>query len=189
MISLGVIAEAQTQYFPPSTSTDAGAKRADNFIREWYSQQLTGLKEPSLLERSKDKAVREYRFLWLRTFHHPIAITVEFGSDGSANLRVKEADGAGDYRPGRVIRDLTRPLMTQEASEFSTKLQRAEPWKKTELGDTGVGTDGAQWIFERAEQEHYSVADYWSPEKGPIHDLGLLFIHLAKLKIPKNEIY
>ncbi len=78
--------------------------------------------------------------------------------------------------------------MRQEVSEFSTKLQKAEPFKKPGLGTIG-GYDGAQWIFERAEQGRYSCADYWSPGTGPIHDLGLLLIHLARLNIPSDEIY
>jgi hypothetical protein len=51
------------------------------------------------------------------------------------------------------------------------------------------GTDGSQWIIEGVENGRYRVDDRWSPDAGPIRELGLGMIDLAGLRIPKEEIY
>lgn len=54
-------------YFP----TDAVSK----FQTEWYSKHLAAMKEASLYASEND-AVESYRFLWLRSFHHPVAVRI-----------------------------------------------------------------------------------------------------------------
>jgi hypothetical protein len=83
------------QFFPKSSlGTDA---REDSFKSRWYSSHLRALNEPSLLELAKKKEVESYRFLWLRSFHHPVAIRLEIKGDGSSVLITKISSGAGGY--------------------------------------------------------------------------------------------
>ncbi len=49
---------------------------------------------------------------------------------------------------------------------------------------------GAQWLAEAVKDGQYKVVDRWSPEKGPIHTLGIvMLIDLAKLKLLYQEVY
>lgn len=73
----------ETVYFP---------KGAEN----WYPKHLAAMKEPSLFEQSTKKLVQQYRFLWLRTFHKPIAVRIRKDSEG-ITLRVVRLSGAGSY--------------------------------------------------------------------------------------------
>jgi hypothetical protein len=50
--------------------------------------------------------------------------------------------------------------------------------------------DGAQWILEGVKNGKYQVTDRWSPEVGPIRNLGIMMlIDLAKLKLLYEEVY
>jgi hypothetical protein len=57
------------QYFPEAAFDEQ--KKSNDFTAQWYSQQLKALQEPSLWEMSKSIKGQVYRFLWLRSFHHP----------------------------------------------------------------------------------------------------------------------
>jgi len=53
-----------------------------------------------------------------------------------------------------------------------------------------IGLDGAQWILEGVKNGKYQVTDRWSPEVGPIRNLGIMMlIDLAKLKLLYEEVY
>jgi hypothetical protein len=68
-------ATAQDEFFPKHAF--ANDSRNDQFRSDWYSRELRILDEPSLLAIAKDASSESYRFLWLRTFHHPVAIRVD----------------------------------------------------------------------------------------------------------------
>ena len=52
------------------------------------------------------------------------------------------------------------------------------------------GTDGSQWVIEGVRAGRYHVVDRWTPSKGVVRELGLMLaFDLAKMDIPKNEIY
>jgi hypothetical protein len=84
----------QKGYFPPG-ALDPDSPRSDNFRNHWYSQQLEAMAEPVLKPGGDSKV---YRFAWLRSFHHPVAIRVVDG-DAHCTLHAIELDGAGGYAP------------------------------------------------------------------------------------------
>ena|ERR1039458_4389217 len=86
------------QFFPKSSLDPRG----DDFKANWYSTQLRALQEPSLFALATNRKAESYRFLWLRTFHHPVAVRVDLQADGSWMLVTKVANGAGGYSPGSV---------------------------------------------------------------------------------------
>lgn len=86
---------AQETYFPKGVlSSDA---RGDLFRANWYSKHLKALEEPSLLGLAKNPSLQSYRFVWLRTFHHPVIVRLDIMADGTGDLTVKVASGAGGY--------------------------------------------------------------------------------------------
>ncbi len=179
--------QCRAQFFPKS-SLDVGG---DDFKAKWYSMQLKALQEPSLFALSKDREAESYRFLWLRTFHHPVAVRLDrLQSDGSWVLVTKVASGAGGYSPGRLVTNTSRKLTAPEVQDFLSRIQKAQFWSAPNPVNDQTGTDGSQWIIEGVKEGHYHVVDRWMPKHGPARDLGLfLAIDLAKLSIPANEIY
>src|SRR5262249_15746244 len=87
-VSVIVVAAAgafAAEYSPAGVLGDTSDQH--RFRVEWYSKHLAAMGEPSLLELSRADA---YRFLWLRSFHHPISARLVVRNDGTATLISKE---------------------------------------------------------------------------------------------------
>src|SRR5215469_17272752 len=111
-----MLVTSQDTYFPSGALSDSD--QADSFKSRWYSDQLRALDEPSLLEKAKDPSLQSYRFVWLRTFHHPVAVRLDITSDGVGKLTVKIANGAGGYKPGKLIENTSRSVTTEQTDQF-----------------------------------------------------------------------
>lgn len=180
------VAQCQVQYFPKS-SLDSGG---DGFKAHWYSLQLRALEEPSLFRLADIPASESYRFLWLRTFNHPISIRIDLKPDGTGILTTKIANGAGGYSPGALIENSSRTLKAEEVRAFLFRVERVGFWKARNPVNDQRGTDGSQWVIEGVKKGKYHVVDRWSPSGGVAHDLGLMLaFDLAKVDVPENEIY
>jgi len=188
LLALTASLAAQTRYFPPETFGDD--PRLDQFVYGWYSRELKAMGEPSLFESSKNPAIESYRFLWLRSFHHPVVVRVDLQTDGSATLITKLGSGAGGYPPGKLIANRSRLLTKEELQTLIAHINASGFWQRPSYERNKAGTDGAEWVVEAAVRGKYHLVSEWSPKDGPIHDLGLLFLfQLAELDIPKSEIY
>jgi hypothetical protein len=155
----------------------------DTFRNEWYSKHLKALNEPAL--PSIGGANETYRFLWLRSFHHPIAIRA-WRTGEERNMVFKELDGAGGYGPGKLIANETRRLTANEWDEFIDLLQKASYWQlPTESKDSGL--DGAQWVLEGKKDEQYHIVDRWSPRSGSYLEACSYLLKLSGSK--QKEIY
>lgn len=188
ILLLNVVSAAQVIYFPNKAL--ASNARSDRFIAGWYSRQLQALEEPSLLELAKVPTSQSYRFLWLRTFHHPVAIRLDVKADGTAVLTKKIANGAGGFGPGILTENTSRPLTAEQRQAFLAKIEQVRFWTLPAYIHDQSGTDGSEWIIEGTKGGKYHVVSRWSPEKGPVHELGLaLAIELAGMTVPKDELY
>lgn len=182
-----VALSAQDTYFPKGALSDHD--RADNMKARWYTDQLKGLDEPSLLEEAKNPAQESYRFVWLRTFHHPVAVRLDIMADGSGRLTTKIANGAGGYEPGKLIENTSRSMQREQIEKFLRQVKNVGFWDLPSY-DTTMGCDGSEWIIEGVKNGKYHVANRWTPSKGPVHELGMtLAMTYANLKIAKDELY
>jgi hypothetical protein len=178
---------AQDSYFPNGALSDYD--RVDAGRARWYSCQLRALDEPSLLAEAKNPSTQSYRFLWLRTFHHPVAVRLDIMLDGTSKLTVKIASGAGGYEPGKLIKNTSRSVTREETDKFLEEVKEVGFWELPSYEKTS-GCDGAQWIIEGAKDGKYHVVDRWTPSTGPVHSLGIgLALTVAQLKIPNDELY
>jgi len=179
---------AQSRYFPPGS---LGADpQEDQFVYDWYSKQLKALDEPSLWALSKTEVGQSYRFLWLRTFHHPAAIRIDVNADGTSKLTSKMCSGAGRYGPGHLIQNDKTTLTKEQTDWFLRKIEENDFWKLATAGTSPPGNDGSQWIIEGVNNGNYHMVDRWTPRDGPVRIIGLLMLNdLAKEKIPAKEMY
>lgn len=181
---LATLVISQDSYFPSGALSDYD--RVDSFKARWYSDQLRALEEPSLLQEANKQS---YRFVWLRTFHHPVAVRLDIMSDGTGKLTVKIANGAGGYKPGKLIENTTAVLTQKQTDKFLEQVRDVGFWELPSFEKTS-GCDGAEWIIEGVKDGKYHVVDRWTPSKGPIRELGMtLAFDFAQLKIPKDELY
>jgi len=162
------------ELYPESAELDA-------FEQHWYSQHLRAMGEPSLSCGQRD-GEEVYRFLWLPSFQHPLAVRITHTGDG-ATLDVTELTGAGGYDPGIVGRHEERKLTNAEWESLQAALGAIDFWTmptKPPPDPTVAHFDGAQWILEGHRAGSYHVVDRWSPEKSPYANACLRFMDLAK---------
>ena len=184
---LAILVMPQDSYFPNGALSDYD--RVDSFKARWYSDQLRALEEPSLLEEADTPSRQSYRFVWLRTFHHPVAVRLDIMSDGTGKLTVKIANGAGGYKPGKLIENTSPSVTQKQTDKFLEQVKDAGFWELSSYEKTS-GCDGAEWIIEGVKDGKYHVVNRWTPGKGPVRELGMtLAFELARLKIPKDELY
>ena len=172
------------QYFP------AGVLSSDSR----YSKHLRALREPSLWELSqKDPNAEVYRFLWLRSFHHPIVIRVVVHANGSGRINSRMTSGKGGAEPGGIRHYSTSWLRKARTQEWLASFESAGFWNQpTLLPDAKdmAQADGAEWIFEGVRNGKYHVIDRHSPAAGdPVRAIGILGLKLARFKIRPAEIY
>lgn len=178
--------DAHPQYFPKGVfSNDL---QESDFVARWYSKHLRAMAEPSLLIAARDKAVIDYRFLWLRTFDHPIAIRLAIQPDGTASLTGKVTSGHGGYEPGRVSQSESLEVSKAGVQRFNDFLQLASFWSLRTNEDTG-GNDGAQWVLEGVKNGSYHVVDRWTPRGGDYRNLCLYLLELSRIKVDPKKIY
>src|SRR5258708_39333972 len=81
------------QYFPPGVLDSAPQGQGHGTRAIWYAKHLKALHEPSLWEMAQDPKAEAYRFLWLRSFHHPIAVRLVVRSSGSGWMHTRMTSG------------------------------------------------------------------------------------------------
>jgi hypothetical protein len=178
--------DSNPQYFPKGIfgdSSDSG-----DFKERWYSSYLRVMAEPSLSDVTKFNSPSAYRFLWLRTFHHPIAIRLTIRLDGTGSIIGKTTSGKGGYEPGILSQNSSLEVSKPQTQQFLNLLQNMGFWNlPTER--TVNGLDGAMWILERVQAANYHVLNRWSPKSDDYSRACLYLLELSKISVPAGEIY
>jgi len=158
----------------------------------WYESQMKAAGAKPLCKTVKDQN-EAFRFTWLRTFHNPIVVTLEKEGD-KVHLDGVRLDGAGGYKPGKIVEKIRTILTVEEYAEFSRLIGQLDFRSlKTQdqlmdealrvSGELIIGTDGAQWVFEGANFQYAHSVDRWSLDKGPLKEAGLYLLEKSKIKL------
>lgn len=188
-----------TQYFPPSFGRIMHIcnfkgypecfPKVSSFENDWYSKHWEAAQEPSLYQLSKGGSkpaqISVLRFTWLPTFHHPVIVRIEV-APGFTTIIAKELSGAGGYDPGTIKRQIARTLSSAEARQLADAMAKASPFNEPPA-KCELGLDGSQWMLERYDKGGFDYASRWSPQKGSMHDFGMLALNLTGWKF--EEIY
>jgi hypothetical protein len=178
--------KGKSGYFPKDDFSGKWDGR-DASINDWYGKHLEAMAEGSLLDESGE--TETYRFLWLRTFHHPIYVRVESNPSG-ISLATGELNGAGGYEPGRMIRNQLFRLNQNEWCKFLALLEKADYWNLS-TNHEHMGNDGAEWILEGVKANRYHAVDRWSPAKGEYREACIYLLTLSGINIDnlKDDLY
>jgi hypothetical protein len=178
--------KSSSEYYFPAKTWNPTQSENDKFIGGWYSSMLRAMKEPSI---SCGRVGTAYRFLWLRTFHHPVAVRIA-DIQNQLSIIAVELDGEGGYTPGKVLRRENKRLTYVEMQPLIDTLSRAEFWKMPINNDPlDIGLDGSEWVLEVGSRDQYHVVARWTPQSGVVRDLGLEFLKLAGWKFEGREMY
>ncbi|MEZ6030980.1 MAG: hypothetical protein R3C46_14705 [Hyphomonadaceae bacterium] len=166
--------------------------------RESYSMTMDWLELPSL-SCGAPRADETYRLVWLRSFHQPVAIQI----DRSGNRYTLDVATSNEARlSGKPLQRIHRQLTKDDWSRIVAGLERIDFWTlpssdqvsgffaEDESGDiivTSAGKDGAEWIIE-GRAGHYHAVDRWSDVEDFVA-VGRIFIDLAQLNVPEDDIY
>jgi len=90
-------------------------------------------------ESSKTQKTESYRFLWLRTFHHPVAIRIDVNADGTSRLTKKISSGAGGYAPSKLIENDTMALTKEQTDWFLREIEGNKFWQLPSIQETPGG--------------------------------------------------
>jgi hypothetical protein len=176
---------AQTEFFPAvALSENAWSAR---FLNGWYSSQLKAMNERPLSALENED--ESYRFLWLRSFHKPVAIHV-WRVGVRHFIVVKRLNGRGGYDPGRFDLYWAYSLSENEWDAFMMYLEHSQYWLMPPEDDL-LMNDGAQWIMEGYREGRYHVVDRQSPGASTYRDACMYLLRQSGLlaETPSNEVY
>ena len=165
----------------------------------WYGRALRRMGESRLCPA---EGLVTYRFLWLRTFHRPVAVRVEKTRAGG-QLWLKVLGGAGGYDPGRLVQDRTLRLTKGQWDSVAVLASGAHLWDLPSVEPAKVdtvngqvrywgGADGARWILESVDGLRYHLVDRWTPtpsDAGLYYALCRYLLTLSRLPLTTAEIY
>jgi hypothetical protein len=158
-------------------------------------KHLRALREPRLEGLASDSSNHVYRFTWLRTFHHPLAVRIVIAPNGNGAAFIKETSGQGGYEPGKLVRNRQIRLNRDAVDALLESFEKAKFWREpTEKGPVDeIVLDGAYWIFEGVRGGKYHRVMRWSPDcerDKEFFALGKFFAFaVASLKIDYSEVY
>jgi hypothetical protein len=133
-----------------------------------------------------------YRFLWLRSFHHPVVIRLSHMRRGGFIVST-ELDGAGGYAPGRQLRRDSVRLSDDTWTSFQALIAREAFWTRLTTDTAHQGLDGADWIIEATRGGRYIIVERWAPATNEsaafMRRLGLEFLRLGRVSVPAADVY
>lgn len=166
--------------------------------RESYSATMAWLELPSL-SCGAPPADETYRLVWLRSFHEPV--TIQIGRSGN-RYTLDVATSNESRLSGKPLTRIQRQLTQQDWSRIIASLRTLDFWnlypsdeeaghfQKNDGAEEIIVTsrkDGARWIIE-GRADRYHVVDRWS-DADDVIAVGRIFIELAQLAIPEDDIY
>ena len=185
-VMLTVWPSAQTGSFPV-LDTITGRPPLNDDRRDWYSKHLGAMAESALPTGPGET----YRFLWLRTFDHPVVVRVTCIEKGCV-LTALRTNGQGGYEAGSVVERKTRTMSDAEVRRFREMFGRVQFWRP-QPADDRLGLDGARWILEVRRGQDYHLWDVWSPDASGAYaayrELCLDLIRLSGLAVRQGRIY
>jgi hypothetical protein len=180
--------DSTTFYFKTKANWQDNTQNAlDTFVNQWYSKMLFKMKEPVLSSYKGDKEI--YRFTWLRTFHHPVAVRLE-KQNNTIRLISKVCNGAGGYESGQLIFDTTLNVTLDQYKSLTQKVDNINFWNlKTEQRDED-GNDGSEWIIEAVKDSKYHMVTRWTPSEGRqgnFRSVGEFLVSLSKISSDETK--
>jgi|GEM_PF-1352638 len=151
----------------------------DENSSDWYTSHLKGAKERPLPELAAAAPQQLHiRFLWLRSFDHPMVVRIDERANGGAVIEAKRLSGEGGYEPDKIAEHLNRELTPAEFREFKAVLRRSRLTTEP-AANCDQGSDGAQWILEVVAGGKYAFYERWTPEDGAVRDVALEMLTLT----------
>jgi len=153
---------------------------------EWLQTQLSDLNKDCLFNNDIRQNSIIYRFTWLRSFHHPIAVRIEKVED-KIMLYWKVGKGAGGYSPQGLKKSGKKKLSLKKWLEFEN-IVKISNFDNIPNEQYIPMTDGATWTLERKEPDSFKAHHSNSPSK-EISKACLYLLDLTNIKVKDDDKY
>jgi hypothetical protein len=169
-----------------SAEDPAKAKKRRDSTTAFSRTHLGAMKEPSLRELAEnDRTATVYRFLWLPTFHNPVAVRF-VKSDEGAVLHAVRLSGKGGYEPEKIVERKSVKLGRAPWERIVNHLDKAKFWtlpssKPPPFGE--INTDGDMLIVEGVKDGKYHVVRRHSPTGGDFVDLCRAMLFMSGMDV------
>ena len=181
----GMPKDTDILYFPPNINKDTFIRSGiDTILYHLYSCCLRVAREPVLYNFYIGHDI--YRFLWLRSFHRPVVLSIHKNSDSIwietkildkhpiSKYEIVEVNSSGNVLPlseeearqAKIVVNKKKTLSIKEWEKFETLLQDCDFWKlSTPKSDKVlVHVDGSNWIIEGQLKNNYWLVNRRSPK-------------------------
>jgi hypothetical protein len=165
-------------YFPPKTFSSGSG---DSMV-QWYSSVLYGLGEKPLWPADPNQIT--YRFVWMRSFHDQVSITMSVQPDGDGLLRLQIYKSISQQLESRML-----SLSKDQVREVIALINDANFWKMTTDDNGPQGSDGAEWVLEGVHDGQYHIVTRWDARETAFGKALLKLLQLSNYNPPQNEIY
>lgn len=180
----------------------------DQFHKEWYCDPLTAMHEPGAPLQQVGDFAEVYRFLWYRSFHPGMAITVKIKSISQGTITMKADRNWQSAEDGPLfwkrVPDEVAPLTEEDIATLHSVVHGVDFWNLPtefhyEMGFGSLSTpipkgkgiimsDGSIWIVEGLQNERYHVIGDCGGCGSPADTLGIAMINLAHRKFPEFDL-
>lgn len=150
---------ADGEYFPKLAFLPANPE-VNDIIDSMTSVHLQAMREPSLyLQARREPAARVYRFLWLATGEHPIAVRLT-GAGATFSLHVARHDGPPGIKAGKLTTDRDIRLSEAQGRRLVELIERTKFWTApAEVEENRGIADGDGIVIEGIKDGSYHVID------------------------------
>ncbi len=165
-------------------------------LEQRVTAYLQLLEEP-IMEPPYDETFEMYRFVWRRTFHHPIVIRI-VRSDDQITLIGKQFTGAGGYEHGELDLRIERTVTPEQWTNFQYLLSTTafwempsvEPEKRMPDGNIIIMLDGASWMLEGIHHGRWHIVyRRFMMDYPDFQQACLYLLTLSEIPVPPEEIY
>lgn len=153
---------------------------------EWLKIQLDDLQENCLYNNLTQNNSTIYRFTWLRSFHHPIAIRIE-KAENEIMLSWKIGKGAGGYEPKGLKKSGEKRLSLKKWKAFE-KLIKESNFDNLPNKKYTPMNDGATWTLEKKSFDSFKAHHSNCPTK-EIKAACLYLLKLTKVQVKEEDKY
>lgn len=158
LLCAAAVAVAQEPYFPLKTKSNYEGLAWSE--AEWYSSQLTAMKEPRLPPLAKDVSNETYRMTFLPSWGDAIAVRVQ-RHDQAFHLVAKRLHGQSGFVAGKLVETKEIELNAAESHALETLIAKLGFYQMP-TDDEIAGNDGEEWIIEGVSGGRYHVVQRWT---------------------------
>jgi hypothetical protein len=165
----------ESEFFPKeSFFKDPQMDKSSAIISSKY---LKRMRESSIWQQHESKKF-QIRFTWLRSFHDPISITIQY-INSEAIIKMKQLKFLDSGNSSEMTVDSSHLLTSKEWKNFVDVFNDACLWRMHSQFLLPLPTDSAAWTVEVSWKGYYHIVNRISPDSGKFRELCLLMLILA----------